>query len=505
MQFNSIAFMLFIPLVVAGYYLVPPAFRWFWLLSASLCFYFFTIPWFILPLVAVAAAVYTAALLIEGKILHYPAATDAAFIFGVSFPIILLLTFKYLPFFDGAAAQIAVAFNLHYPRHVIELIVPLGVSYYAFQGVSYVVDVRRGTVPAERNFGIILLYLLFFPRIVAGPIERPFMIRQFREIHKLDYGDISAGLRLMAFGFFKKMVIADRVAIPVNEIFSHHEHYHGVYFLLAAIFFSVQIYADFSGYTDIALGSARLFGIRLTENFKHPYGAASLTEFWRRWHITLTSWFRDYLYIPMGGNRVTPWRRRLNVFITFLVSGLWHGAGGTFIAWGALHGLYVIAGSLTRPARDRLAAFTGLLRKPVLHRAIGIATTTILVCFAWIFFRSENIPAALSFIRGMFFGIGDILASLFFHDIDRIRTIGDITRAGSILGFSRESYRSEMLITLLAVMALWIAGILREHGRDCEPLSGAPVWARWTLYSVMIASILYFGMFTSDQFIYFRF
>lgn len=493
--------MIFILLVATCCSLIPPSRRWLWLLSASLLFYLSSIPWFILPLLVTAGVIYAAALMIEHGRNRTPALEKASFIIGVAVPLILLISFKYLPFFDETVEQVARALNLNYPRFIIELITPLGISYYSFQAISYVTEVRRGNTPAERNFGIVLLYLIFFPRVVAGPIERPVLIRQFRESSPLKYKDISAGIALMAFGFFKKLVIADRLAIPVNDIYGNTADYHGIYLLLATFFFAVQVYADFSGYTDIALGSALLMGIRLTDNFRHPYGAHSLREFWRRWHITLTSWFRDYLYIPLGGNRVTPQRREFNVFITFLASGLWHGAGGTFIVWGALHGLMMIAGSLTRPLREKLACLSGLSKAPALRHAVGVASTSLLVCVAWIFFRAESLSAAILIIWNILGGTHEVIILLVTGDTDRLRVIADIARKGSILGFARDSYRPEMLIALLSITALWIAGILREHRPDIMTTGSL----RWPLVCLVFASILFFGMFSTEQFIYFRF
>lgn len=501
MQFNSIAFMILIPLVSAGYYLISPSRRWIWLLSASLLFYLTSVPWFILPLLVTAVGIYASALMIDRCRNREPAGEKISFFMGVATPLILLISFKYLPFFGESVEQIARALGLNYPRFIIELIAPLGISYYSFQAISYIVEVKRGDTPAERNFGVLLLYLVFFPRVVAGPIERPALIHQFREPRPFNREDISAGIELMAFGFFKKLVIADRLAIPVNEIYGNASHYHGLYLLLATFFFAIQVYTDFSGYTDIALGSARLVGIRLTDNFRHPYGATSLREFWRRWHITLTSWFRDYLYIPLGGNRVTPQRRQFNVFITFLASGLWHGAGGTFIVWGALHGLMMIAGSLTRPLRLKLACLSGLSKAPAIRHAVGVASTSLLVCVAWIFFRAESLSAAILIIWNILGGTLEVIILFVTGDTERLRAIADIARKGSILGFARDSYRPEMLIALLSITALWIAGILREHRPDIMTTG----YLRWSLVCLVIASILFFGMFSTEQFIYFRF
>ena len=386
MLFNSIEFIIFFPVVAVIFYLLPRKWRWAWLLASSCWFYVTSIPWFIIPLFSLILVEYITAIYIERWRKDNSIKSRLLLIIGIIFPLIFLFLFKYMSFFNTAAGEVARIFHLNYPRIIVNLIIPLGISYYTLHHISYVIEVYRGAQRAERHFGIYTLYISFFAKIIAGPIERPNLLQQFHEMHDPEYREITDGLRLMIFGFFKKLVIADRVGIVVNEVYDHLNYYHGIYYIVATILFAVQVYCDFSGYSDIAQGSAKVLGIRLMDNFNRPYGASSILEFWRRWHISLTSWLRDYCYIPLGGNRVVKWRWYYNLFITFFVSGIWHGASWNFIGWGVLHGLYVLFGLWSRNIRSKLIRLIGLDKWPRFHKGIQVSVTCILVCFAWIFF-----------------------------------------------------------------------------------------------------------------------
>jgi len=269
-------------------------------------------------------------------------------------------------------------------------------SFHTFQAMSYTIEVYRGNQQPEKHFGIYALYVMFYPQLVAGPIERPQnILPQFHVKHDFSYEKALQGLVLMAYGLFKKVVVADRLAVYVNAVYGDLDHTATLSMALAIVFFSIQIYCDFSGYTDIARGAARFMGFELMLNFDRPYLATSIAGFWSRWHISLSTWFRDYLYIPLGGNRVAPWRRYSNLFLVFLVSGLWHGANWTFVVWGGLHGLFSVSERLTTAMGGRLAAAVGLVRVPRLHRALKMATVFALISCAWVFFRAKNIDEAL--------------------------------------------------------------------------------------------------------------
>lgn len=501
MLFNSFDYIIFFPPVAVIYYCLPHAFRWAWLLASSCFFYMMFAPWFIVPLLVSGLFVYGMAFLIgQGT-----GRRGLYFCMGLAVPLALLALFKYTPFFDSAIAQAATLLHLNYPHHIIGWIVPAGISYYTLHCISYIADVRRRVCKPERHAGIFILYLVFFPKIIAGPIERPLLLDRFRERHTVDYRMITGGLKLMALGYFKKLVIADRAGMIVNEVYGHPDHYLGVHILLATLLFALQIYADFSGYTDIARGSAGVLGFRLSENFSRPYSSLSLTDFWRRWHISLTSWLRDYVYIPMGGNRVPVIKRYLNIFITFLASGLWHGAGMTYIAWGGLHGLFMIVGMATVKFRDALSRRAGLDRMPRLQTLLKTTVTCALICFAWIFFRAESIADAFDFIHRIAYGTVDIIAALINNDTAYLKTVTDIARKNTILGFSRETYRPEILILTLSAAGLWLINKKGTAGDVVDALSRSSVFLRWLVYTLLIVVILYFGMFTQEQFIYFRF
>ncbi|MBL4653924.1 MAG: MBOAT family protein, partial [Flavobacteriales bacterium] len=296
----------------------------------------------------------------------------------------ILFAFKYFNFFSQSILDSFNYFNIFYDVDFFDLLLPVGISFYTFQTLSYTIDVYRGKSKPETHLGIFALYVSFWPQLVAGPIERStHLIPQFHQNHTFDYKRVVDGLRLMLWGFFKKIVIADRLAVYVNQVYNHPGWYDGFTVIFATVFFAFQIYCDFSGYSDIAIGSARIMGYDLMDNFNRPYFSKSIREFWSRWHISLSTWFRDYLYIPLGGNRVVKWRWHYNLFITFLISGLWHGANWTFIVWGGLHGIYLIVelktNSILEPVRNLNKWYS---------KFTMVLFTFGLVLFSWIFFRA---------------------------------------------------------------------------------------------------------------------
>lgn len=390
MVFNSLEFLIFYPAVLLVYFLVPQRWRWILLLAAS---YYFYLSWnveLVFLIVFTTAVSYVAAIVIEKNskqtVKRLCLVTTLVASLGV------LFFYKYFDFLTGSIISLANRFGAGFDRFSLDLILPVGISFYTFQTLSYVIDVYRGTLPAERHFGYYALYVSFFPQLVAGPIERPEnLLPQLRAYHAPDRENTREGLRLMITGFFKKIAVADLCAAFVVPVFSDPENANGLAVLLATVLFAFQIYGDFAGYTDIAIGCSRIMGIKLMKNFDRPYTAESIKEFWARWHISLSSWFRDYLYIPLGGNRCGKARHLFNLMTVFLVSGLWHGAAWTYVLWGALHGFYQVAGILTRRFREK--AYT-LLRIDRSSKAAHIwrrTFTFILVSFAWIFFRADSI------------------------------------------------------------------------------------------------------------------
>ena len=354
MLFNSVPYAIFLALVFVLHWLLPQRFRWIMLLIASYYFYMSWNPELVVLIALTTLVSYSSGLLIdrfrnaEGSKAKLPKLfmiLALVICFGV------LFFFKYFDFFSESVTSLLRAFSLPVQDITLKLVLPVGISFYTFQTLSYVIDVYRNKIPVEKHLGYYALYVSFFPQLVAGPIERSDnLIPQLRKERTFDYVEGSDGLKWIAIGLFKKVVIADTLSVYVNMVYGNLANYQGLSFIAATIFFAFQIYCDFSGYSDIAIGSAKLLGVQLMKNFDSPYFSKSVREFWSRWHISLSTWFRDYVYIPLGGNRKKLPRVLLNLMITFLLSGLWHGANWTFVVWGALHGFYVVVETLIRRA-----------------------------------------------------------------------------------------------------------------------------------------------------------
>src|SRR6266550_979853 len=379
MLFNSFTFLIFFPIVVAIYFAIPHRFRLAWLLAASCYFYMAFIPIYILILFFTIAVDYAAGILIENA---EGRRRRLFLLMSIIANVGVLAIFKYFNFLNANARAIAEVFHWPYGVPALSVILPIGLSFHTFQAMSYTIEVYRGRHSAERNPGIFALYVMFFPQLVAGPIERPQnLLHQFYEKHEFEYDRVADGLRRMAWGLFMKVVIADRLADYANPVYNSPYNYGGLTFVVATIFFALQIYCDFAGYSHIAIGAAEVMGFKLMRNFNRPYLSRSISEFWSRWHISLSSWFRDYVYIPLGGNRAAMPRWYYNLFVTFLLSGLWHGANWTFVIWGALNGFYLISSLATRTVRERIASMTGLMRYPPVHAVVRVLVTFALTCF----------------------------------------------------------------------------------------------------------------------------
>lgn len=393
MLFNSFQFLLFYPLVTFLYFVLPHRARWALLLIASCYFYMAFVPVYILILLFTILVDYSAGLLIEGA----SGGRRRLFLLAsLAANVGVLAFFKYFNFVNANMAALAEFLRVSYPIPFLRILLPISLSFHTFQSMAYTIEVYRGRQPAERHLGIFALYVMFYPQLVAGPIERPQnLIHQFREEHSFDEDRFTAGLTRMLWGLAKKCVVADRLALYVNQVYDRPFDHKGLPLVVATVFFAVQIYCDFSGYSDVALGSARTMGFRLMTNFDRPYGAESIPEFWRRWHVSLSTFFRDYLYIPLGGNQVSLPRWCFNIMVTFLVSGLWHGAAWTYVIWGGLHGFYMVCSRLTASARRAWLETTGLVERPILLRPFRLAWTFALTSFAWIFFRATSLAAAL--------------------------------------------------------------------------------------------------------------
>jgi alginate O-acetyltransferase complex protein AlgI len=407
----------------------------------------------------------------------------------------LLVLFKYFNFFNESLRVIFNNFNIFYGIPAFNFLLPVGISFYTFQTLSYSIDIYRGERPPERSIGIFALYVSFFPQLVAGPIERSTrLLPQFFEKKDFNYERVASGLKIMAWGLFKKVVIADRLAVVVDQVYGSPEEFTGATILVATFFFAYQIYCDFSGYTDIAIGTARVLGFELMANFKRPYFAGSIREFWRRWHISLSTWFRDYLYIPLGGNRVSTLRHFINLMVVFLICGLWHGANWTFVVWGGLHGTYLIFSLITANFRSKIVKLSGLDRFPKLHQIFKTIVTFILICFGWIFFRANSLADAIQLIGNSLIGLGSLVQN--FTDIAYIRNV-----LGS-LGVSR----IDLEISFLLIFFLEIVHLIQEIEPVKEKFKSVPMWTRWVAYYALTIVFLLFGSFNSGQdFIYFQF
>lgn len=486
MLFNSISFLIFFPLTTALYYLLAHRYRWILLLAASTFFYACFIPKYLLILLVVIAIDYTAAIGIEAST---GARRKALLGLSLAANIGILASFKYFDFFNGNLRALAETIGWHYPIQNLGWLLPIGLSFHTFQSLAYTIEVYRGKHRAEHHLGIFALYVLFYPQLVAGPIERPqHLLPQFRVPQTFDADRTFDGLRLMLWGLFKKMVIADRMALFVDLIYRSPEQFGGGWVVVATWLFAIQIYCDFSGYTDTAIGAARVLGINLCLNFERPYESASVAEFWRRWHMSLSTWFRDYVYLPLGGNRVSSAKWIRNVAVVFLLSGLWHGANWTFLIWGALHGAYLVIGRFTATFRQRVAETFGLLRLPSVHRALQQLITFQLVSFAWLFFRATSMTHARTLLSRL--GHGPMFAGV------------DAVSMAQLLHTSRDGH---LLIGGLLIALLLIVERLAARDSVASWWGGAPVWLRWPAYYAMIVLILWMGDLGSRSFIYFQF
>ena len=396
MLFNSFEFLLFFPIVTIIYFLLPHKFRWIHLLVSSCIFYMAFIPMYILILVFTIVIDYFAGIWIGRSTGNK---RKGFLILSIIANIGILAVFKYYNFFIENINQILHSLDVNTSNELpyLNIILPIGLSFHTFQAMSYTIEVYKGSQKPERHFGIYALYVMFFPQLVAGPIERPqHLLPQLREEHQFDIDRIYSGLRLMLWGLFKKVVIADRLALYVNEVYGNVHGYGSGNLLIAAFFFAIQIYCDFSGYSDIALGSARVMGFTLMTNFNRPFFSKNIREFWQRWHISLSSWFRDYLYKSLGGNRISNFRTYINIFIVFLISGFWHGANYTFIVWGAIHAILVIVFIMLS-----LHVKIPLLKKKIFDIP-SVLVTFFLVTLAFIFFRANSLDEGMYAVNKIF-------------------------------------------------------------------------------------------------------
>lgn len=492
MVFNSIDFLIFFPIVVAVYFVVPKKARYIWLLISSYYFYMGWNPKYAALIAASTLITYFSSLLIsfyesKGRVTAKKICLWGSLIANLG----ILCVFKYANFALENISKIASLAGFGVIERRLDILLPVGISFYTFQALSYTLDVYRGETKTERNILKYALYVSFFPQLVAGPIERSGnllpQIQGLDKIHVWNLDRIRDGCMLMMWGFFLKLVIADRAALLVDTVVNNYRDYGFVEILLAIGLFAIQIYCDFGGYTCIARGAAKVMGFDLMNNFRQPYLAVSIQDFWRRWHISLTSWFTDYLYIPLGGNRKGTLRKYLNILIVFAVSGLWHGASWNFIAWGLIHAMLQIAGDLKDRLKNQLTNRLGIRNDASLSTRIRrIIGTFILVCFAWVFFVADNLDHALHIIEQMFV---------------RIQTTSVFE-----LGLDRGNW----FFLLFGVAILLTVDILHENNISIFALvNKQETWFRWALYLGLIWTVIMFGIYgvayDASTFIYFQF
>lgn len=482
--------MLFFPIVTLIYFLIPQKVKYIWLLFASYYFYMSWNPKYALLIATSTLITYLSGLLIHKTEDRVKKKLWVALSFVSNLGI--LAFFKYFDFILENLNRITSRVGIGVLEKPFDVLLPVGISFYTFQALSYTMDVYREELPPEKNFLKYALFVSFFPQLVAGPIERSKnLVTQISEEHHFDYERMVHGLGLMLWGFFLKVVVADRLAVVVNEVFNQFPKYQGLYVVVAAIFFGFQIYCDFGSYSNIAIGAAEVMGFSLMQNFKQPYLATNVADFWRRWHISLTGWFRDYLYIPLGGNRKGELRKNLNILIVFGLSGLWHGASWSFVVWGLLNGIFQVIGSYTKSTRDKLCKLLSIRTDNFSHRVFQTVVTFIFVDTAWIFFRADGMKKALIMIRS---GLTVFNPWILFDG--RLYT----------LGLDEKDFRV-MLIGLIILIAV---DILNEMGIEIRTfLAKQSILFRWIVYITAIVYILVVGVygpgFAASDFIYFAF
>ena len=495
MLFNSYSFLVFFPVVVVIYFLLPKKVSYLWLLAAS---YYFYMGWnakYALLLLLSTTITYLSGVLVQWLKDNRPNHISAKnWVVAGSFAsnLAILFFFKYFNFTVESVNAILNHTNLPTVNTSLDVLLPVGISFYTFQALGYTVDVYRGEIEAERNFFRYALFVSFFPQLVAGPIERSKnLLNQLRHPKTFNYRRMCDGLLLMIWGYFLKLVIADRISIFVDNVYANVGIYDGKYLLLASVLFAFQIYCDFAGYSTIAIGAAEVMGFELMENFNSPYLSQSVEEFWRRWHISLSSWFKDYLYIPLGGNRKGKIRKYINIMIVFLVSGLWHGANWSYVVWGGLNGIYQVIGAIFAHLRKNMSRKLHLEKSRLPLKLLYVLVTFVLVDFTWIFFRADTMQHAFDVI-GSIFRMNDplLLANGTLYDF----------------GLSKPNF----VVLVVALVILLMADICKYQGiKVRRVILNLNIVIRWTIIITGILSVLIFGIwgsgYSATNFIYFQF
>jgi alginate O-acetyltransferase complex protein AlgI len=481
MLFSSFHFLYFFVVITTVYYALPHKYRWQLLLAASCYFYMVFLPIYILILGFTIVVDYYAGIFIENT---EGAKKRLYLIFSLIANIGVLAIFKYFNFLNDNLSLFLNGIGYHNSVPNLSILLPVGLSFHTFQAMSYTIEVYRGHQKAERHFGIYALYVMFYPQLVAGPIERPQnILHQFYERHSFDYKNVTDGLKLMAWGLFKKVVIADRLASVVTHVYDNPTNFEGLSLIIATFFFAFQIYCDFSGYSDMAIGAAQVMGFKLMKNFDRPYLSKSISEFWKRWHISLSTWFRDYLYISLGGNRVSQSRLYFNLMVTFIISGLWHGANWTYVIWGGLNGLYLIIEFILTKPFTNVVNFLKINRLPFILNVFKGFVTFNLICLTWVFFRAKTVSDAFYIITHLF---------------------KDFTVKGVFSKLAVAKF--DLQIIVLSLVILIVVEWLQRGVSLRNWLTVKPLYVRWSVYVFLGVAILLLGAYEQNQqFIYFQF
>ena len=493
MLFNSLHFLIFFPIVVMLYYILPHRIRWVCLLGASYYFYMSWNPIYAVLILFTTGINFLSAIFMQKT--DSQRRKKAFLLIGLLSSLIVLFVFKYFNFINESGAYLLNLVGLSVSPISLNVLLPVGISFYTFQTLSYTIDVYRGHTEVQKHFGIFALYVSFFPQLVAGPIERSTnLLPQFYEKHTFDGERMREGLLNMLWGLFKKMIIADRLAVFVNTVYSDVTIRPGWAMIVATLFFSVQIYCDFSGYSDIAIGAAKCMGFNLMQNFDRPYFATSIRDFWHRWHISLSTWFRDYVYIPLGGSRVKKPRHILNLVTTFVVSGLWHGANITFVIWGFFHAVFQVVGGITEKFRERVWSKVNL-QKSAFRKLMGWALTFSIVSLLWVVFRAQNMNDAVYVYKS-------IAKALF-----KGTAVGDPKLFSEYI-FGLGLNKPQLIAGLIAVFILAAIELIKGKINIIDYMKRQKFGVWWTVIILMTVAILIFGMYgnmETQQFIYFQF
>lgn len=495
MVFNSLGFLIFFPIVLAIYFVIPRKIKTYWLLIASYYFYAsWNVKYAVLILISTVVTYFSGILISRARNI---AAKKWVVAGSLGINLGILFVFKYLDFFINSLNKVLSVVGIPGLENSLELLLPVGISFYTFQALGYTIDVYRGTIEPEKNIARYALFVSFFPQLVAGPIERSGnLISQIRKMEKenlVTYEKFVRGAITALYGFILKMIIADRISIFVKTAFDVENVgiYKGFQIILAVLLFSVQIYCDFAGYSYIAIGTARMMGFSLCENFVTPYLSTSVKGFWAGWHVSLTSWFRDYLYIPLGGNRKGKLRKYINIMIVFLVSGLWHGASWHFVIWGAINGILQIYEDLTGKLRIKLTELTGYDSNSSAHKVLATIKSFVVVSFVWLFFRADSTRYALDMIKRMFTGLG-------------LWQLSD----GSLLALGLDGKELNVLVIFVALM-IFVDLLHKKHGDVSQLFIKQNMWFQFLCFFAGIIAVVLFGVYGAEynasQFMYFQF